>query len=173
MGGIWERMIRSVRKVLSTLLKNQSPNDEGLSTLICEVEAILNTRPLMKVSDDPNNLQALSPNHLLLLHAGLECPPGFFAKNDQFSQKHWRQVQYLSDMFWKQWTTGYLPSLQKRMKWSEFRRNVDAGDLVLVMDDSTLRCLWPLGRVLEIYQNKSRTFLRPITKLCILECAQK
>ena len=79
-----------------------------------------------------------------------------------------------------------MPSLQKRKKWSEFRRNVDAGGLVLVVDDSTLRCSWPLRRVLEIYPNKdeglvrvaqvktkSRTFLRPITKLCVLECAQK
>ena len=89
-------------------------------------------------------------------------------------------------MFWKRWTKEYLPSLQKRMKWSEFRRNVDVGDLVLVVEDSTLRCSWPLGRVLEIYPNKddglvrvaqvktkSGTFLRPITKLCVLECAQK
>ena len=91
-------MIKSVRKVLNALLKNQSPNDEGLSTLMCEVEAILNSRLLTKVSDDPNDLQALSPNHLLLLHAGPECPAGIFAENDQFSQKHWRQVQYLSDM---------------------------------------------------------------------------
>ena len=72
------------------------------------------------------------------------------------------------------------------MKWSEFRRNVDAGDLVLVVDDLTQRCSWPLGRVSEIYPNKdggivrgrqaktkSETFLRPITKLCVLECAQK
>ena len=114
MGGIWERMIRSVRKVLNALLKNQSPNDEGLSTLMCEVEAILNSRPLTKVSD-PNDLQALSPNHFLLLRAGPESPPGIFAENDQFTQKRWRQVQYLSDMFWKRWTKEYLPSLQKRM----------------------------------------------------------
>ena len=86
MGEIWERMIRSVRKVLNALLKNQSPNDEGLSTLMCEVEAILNSRPLTKVSDDPNDLQALSPNHLLLLRAVPERPPGIFAMNDQFSQ---------------------------------------------------------------------------------------
>ena len=186
MSGIWERMIKSVRKVLNALLKNQSPNDEGLSTLMCEVEAILNSRLLTKASDDPNDLQALSPNHLLILCAGPECPPGIFAKNDQFSLKRWRQVQYLSDMFWKRWTKEYLPSLQKCMKWSEFRRNVDAGDLVLVMHDSRPRCSWPLGRVLKIYPNKddglvhvaqvktkSGTFLRPITKLCVLECAQK
>ena len=86
MGGIWEHMIRSVRKVLNALLKNQSPNEKGLSPLMCEVEAILNSRPLSKVSDDPNDLQALSPNHLLLLCAGPECPPGIFAKNDRLAR---------------------------------------------------------------------------------------
>ena len=53
-----------------------------------------------------------------------------------------------------------MPSLQKRMKWSEFRRNVDAEDLVLVVDDSTPRCSWPLGRVLEIYPNKDDGLVR-------------
>ena len=85
-------------------------------------------------------------------------------------------------MFWKRWTKECLPSLQKRIKWSEFRRNVEAGDMVLVVDDSTPKCSLPLGRVLEIYLNKddglvrvaqvktkSGTFLRPITKLCVLE----
>ena len=65
MGGIWERMIRTVCKVFNAIrLKNQSPNDKELSTMMCEVEAILNSGPLTKVSDDPNDLQALSPNHL-------------------------------------------------------------------------------------------------------------
>jgi len=63
-----------------------------------EVEAILNSRPLTKVSDDLNDLQAFSPNHLLLLRTEPECSPGIFAKNDQLSQKRWRQVQYLSDV---------------------------------------------------------------------------
>ena len=143
MGGIWECMIRSVRRVINALLKNQSPNDKGQSTLMCKVEAILNSRPLTKVSDDPSHLQALSVNHYLLFPAGPECPPRIFAKNDQFSQKRWKQVQYLVDMFWKQWTKEYLPSLQKHLKWSEFQRNVDTGDLVLVADDSTPKCSWP------------------------------
>ena len=72
--GIWERMIRSVRKILNALLKNQSPNDEGLSTLMCEVEAILNSRPLTNVSDDPNDLKTLSPNLLILLRVERSAP---------------------------------------------------------------------------------------------------
>ena len=66
-GGVWERLIRSVRKVLSSTLKVQRLDEEGLHTVLCEVEAIINSRPITKASTDPNDLEALTPNHLLLL----------------------------------------------------------------------------------------------------------
>ena len=66
-GGIWERMIRSVRRILLSLLSSQLTTDEVLLTTMCEVERILNDRPLTMVSNDPNDLGALTPNHLLLL----------------------------------------------------------------------------------------------------------
>ena len=56
--GVWERLIRSVRSILTSVLGQQVLNDEGLQTLFCEVEAILNDRPITKVSDDPNYLEA-------------------------------------------------------------------------------------------------------------------
>ena len=69
MGGIWERTVRSIRKVLKGLLKEQTVTDQGLATLMCEVEAILNSHPLTKVSSDPKDAEAITPNHLLLLRS--------------------------------------------------------------------------------------------------------
>ena len=66
-GGIWERCIRTTRKILNTLLNKQVLNDEGLLTLMCEVEAVINGPPTTKVSEDSRNFEALSPNHFLLL----------------------------------------------------------------------------------------------------------
>ena len=109
MGGVWERMIRSVRKIFNAILKEQNLIEESLVTLMCEVEAILNNRPLTKFSHDSNDLQALTPNHLLLLRTGPSFPPGMFSREDQYSNKRWKQVQYLSDVFWKRWTREYLP----------------------------------------------------------------
>ena len=60
MGGIWERAIRSIPKVLKGLLKEQTVTDEGLATLMCEVEAILNGRPLTKVLSDPKSFAAFT-----------------------------------------------------------------------------------------------------------------
>ena len=69
-GGVWERCIRTVRKILVALIKEQPLDDEGLTTLICEVEAIVNGRPITKLSDDPSDAESLTPNHLLLLRPG-------------------------------------------------------------------------------------------------------
>ncbi|KAL9984439.1 hypothetical protein ACROYT_G006730 [Oculina patagonica] len=68
-GGIWERMIRSVRKILAALVKEQLMKDEALSTLLCEVEKILNDRPLTPLSDHPDDSEPLTPNKLLLIPA--------------------------------------------------------------------------------------------------------
>ena len=81
-GGVWERLIRSVRSILTSVLGQQVLNDDGLQTLFCEVEAILNDRPITKVSDDPNDLEALTPNHILLLKGKPIFPPGLFEQSD-------------------------------------------------------------------------------------------
>lgn len=74
----WERIIHMVKKVLNSVLHQQSVDDEGLQTLLCKVEAILNDRPITKSSDDPNDLEPLTPNQLLLLKGKPAPPPGLF-----------------------------------------------------------------------------------------------
>jgi hypothetical protein len=100
-GGVWEREIRSVRKVLTALMNEQRVKltDEALLTLMCEVESILNFRPLTQVSDDPQDCDALTPNHLLLLNAEESFPPGVFSQHDSYHKRRWKQVQYLADLF--------------------------------------------------------------------------
>jgi len=171
-GGVWERCIRSVRKVMNALLREQVLDDEGLATLMCEVENIVNGRPLTKVSDDPRDLEALTPNHLLLLRSGSSLPPGIFRKGDLYSRRRWRQIQYLSDVFWRRWLKEYLPSLQQRQKWSRPTRNFEAGDITLVVDENSPRNLWLLGRILEVKPNKGDGLVRRVTlktKSAVLE----
>ncbi|VDQ10724.1 unnamed protein product [Trichobilharzia regenti] len=65
-GGVRERLIRSLRRVLSAVSKEQVLTDESLMTYLTEVERILNSRPLVPVYDDPSQLDVLTPNHILL-----------------------------------------------------------------------------------------------------------
>ena len=80
---------------------------------MCEVENIVNSRPLTKLSDDPRDLEALTPNHLLLLQSGFTLPPRIFRKGDLYSRRRWHQIKYLSDVFWRRWLKDFLPSLQE------------------------------------------------------------
>ncbi len=85
-GGVWERQIRTVRRILGALLKEQSINDDSLHTIMCEVESIINNRPITSASDNPNDLEPLTPNHLLLLKTQPDLPPGLFKQEDQYAR---------------------------------------------------------------------------------------
>ncbi len=184
MGGVWERIIRSIRKIMQALLREQVLDDEGLLTLFCEIESIINGRPLTKVSDDPQDANALTPNHLLLLKSNACFPPGIFVKSDSYSKRRWKQIQYLADVFWRRWTREYLPVLQMRQKWQTIKRNLTVDDIVLVVDESLPRGYWPLARVVEVTKGRDELvrsvrvktakteLVRPIDKLCLLEAAE-
>ena len=169
----------------NALLRGQAMDDEGLQTLMCEVEAILNRRPLTKISDDPYYLNALTPNHLLLLRSTASFPSGIFSSADNYSRRRWKQVQYMTDIFRKSWTREYLPSLQVRQKWNFKIQNISKNDLVLVVDHAQPRSQWPLGRITDCnfgrdglvcsvkVKTSTSELVRPMTKLCLLEASDE
>jgi len=153
MGGAWERMIRSTRKILQNLLESQTLNDEGCLTLMAEVEAII-------IQGNPN------------------LPPGLFSSEDCYSRRRWAQIQFLANQFWRRWMDEFVPNLLQRQRWFEERKNFQVNDVVLLVEDTQQRSKWVMGRILETYPDKRgliRTVLvktptnivkRPITKLC-------
>ena len=181
MGGVWERVIRTTRQILKHLLKDQLVTDEVLRTFIAEVERIINDRPLTSLSNNPFDLEPLTPSKLLLLRSNSSLPAGIFIKEDMYGKRWWRQAQYLASIFWRRWTAEYLPTLQIRQKWCEQRKSIKEHDVVLVVDERLPRGQWPLGVVVAVYPDKdghtrsvkvrtgSSFLMRPIHKLCFLE----
>ena len=182
-GCVWERLIRTVRRVMVALLNyNTRLTDEILHTVLCEEECIVNSRPITKCSDDVDDVAALTPNHLLLLKDNQSAPWGVFYDGDTY-RKHWRHVQHIATLFWKRWIKEYLPEFQRRQKWVKDVPNLNVGDLVLLLDENSPRGSWPLGLVKEISMGKdglvrsarvktaTTKLVRPITKLVILEGA--
>ena len=183
MGGVWERLVKSVKSVLRALLQDKLVKDEVLTTLMCEVERIMNDRPITPASADSRDAEPLTPSKILLLRSNSCVVPGSFDKKDNYGNRRWRQAQLFADQFWKRWLSEYVPLLQERQKWQSTVRNVTVGDIVLISDEVTPRGQWPMGVVEEVYQGSDDLVrsvklrcnggnkVRPITKLCLLEQA--
>ena len=155
-GGVWERMIGTVRNALNGLLGQHGPqvDDESLKTLMCEAEAIVDSRPVAAAGTSSPEIELLTPNHLLTMKSRvLMAPPGEFQRADVYLAKRWKRVQYLANQFWERWRKEFLLTLQERQKWSSPRRNARKGDVVLLKEDSP-RNRWKTARVAEVYTDE-------------------
>lgn len=151
MGGAWERLIRSVKSTLKVILKERTPRDETLLTLLCEVEAIVNSRPLTHVSVSSTDDVALTPFHFLL-GTSSNLPIDATENTDLCSRKQWRVAQRLADMFWSRWLKEVLPSLLPRtMRSTSDEDQLKVGDVVLVIDPTSERSYWPRGAIEAVY----------------------
>lgn len=183
MGGAWERMIGSVKRVLAALLlQNGSKlDDELLRTLLCEVEQIVNSRPLTYVDSVSADLEPLTPMQILTLKSKVvKAPPGKFVRQDIYGRKRWRCVQALANQFWERWRNEFLVSMHPRKKWLSEKRNLKVNDVVLMIDDDMPRGKWPMGRIVEVVCSKDervrkvivfsqgKRWDRPIHKLVFL-----
>ena len=182
-----ERLIRSTRKILWALTQNnkRTPSDEQLLTFIKEVQSILNSRPLVAVSDDPRDYSALSPATVLtgVLHP--LAPLDTFSTGDQLKNS-WKWAQATANQFWKLFIKEYIPSLIKTRRWLTPKPNLKINDLVLILDNaiSTSRGNYPKAivtntfpdsfghtRRAELRLSDGRIFIRDIRKIALLEAS--
>lgn len=187
MGGSWERMIGVTRKILDAMLlehRNAKLTHEILVTLMAEVTAIVNARPLTAVSTDPENPAILTPAMLLTQKVATPpVPPGQFESRDLF-RAQWRRVQYLANVFWSRWQREYISGLQNRRKWKAVKPNLQTGDVVLLKEALEHRNNWPLGLITKIFPSEDglvrkievkifrkgelRCYIRPISEVVLL-----
>ncbi|KAJ8364902.1 hypothetical protein SKAU_G00137330 [Synaphobranchus kaupii] len=186
MGGVWERMIGVTRRILDSMFlqdKHTRLTHEVLCTLMAEVSAIVNARPLVSISSDPAAPILLSPAMLLTQKPSLSAPPGDLTGKDLLKYQ-WRRVQALANEFWNRWRNEYISTLHSRRKWHKAQRNLQPGDVVLLKQSQAPRNEWPMalvtstfpgtdGRVRKVEvrtssQGTSKTYLRPISDVVIL-----
>ncbi|KAK3109081.1 hypothetical protein FSP39_022675 [Pinctada imbricata] len=187
MGGVWERMIGVTRNILNSLLMDLPGGGlthEVLVTFLAEVSAIINSRPLVALTTDPDEPLPLTPSLLLTQKSLVDT--GFCTQIDMkdMYKKQWKRVQVLAEMFWARWKDQYLQSLQNRRKWQDPKRNFCSGDVVLVRDKQSARNNWPMGIVQETYaghdglvrkvnirvvnDGRISSFTRPVVELVLL-----
>ncbi|XP_059849743.1 uncharacterized protein LOC132407372 [Hypanus sabinus] len=175
--------LRKTRKRKPEMQQRTRLAHEVLCTLMAEVTAIINAQSFLPVSSDPENPFILSPSMLLTQKAGAPPPPGDFSDRDLYT-KQWRQVQALANQFWPRWRQKYLPLLQQRQKWTEPRRNLQVGNLVLLRDKQVARNSWPMARITATFpsedghvrkielkttdQGDVKIYQRPVTEVILL-----
>ena len=180
-GGAMERMIRSVRRVLIAVTRDQRLSDEQMATAVCEAERVVNDRPLTYVGDDPSDPEVLTPAKLLLLRSNTCLPMGEFVADDHYATRWWRRAQHVANCFWKRWMREYVQALQERPCWQLVRANLRVGDVVLVRDMTAPRGQWPLGLVTGVepsrdglvravqLRSRGKRVRRPVTQVVNLE----
>lgn len=153
---------------------------EEFQTLLAQIEAILNSRPLCSVSPDPNDLNVLCPSNFLTLEPMCAPPDPDVTSLSLNRLTRWQLVQRCVQDFWKRWSIEYLHTLQQRGKWCVENVNLAIGALVLVKEENVEPLNWKLARIVQLHPGKDGVcrvaqiqtptgFLtRPVTKLCPL-----
>lgn len=180
MGGLWEAGVKSMKYHLRRVVGKATLTFVEFYTLLCQVEAILNSRPLCSLSNNPENLQVLTPGHFLIGTSLLSLPDPNLLDVPSNRLSKWLCVQQMTQHLWRHWSHDYLHQLQQRNKWKTTQPNVKIGDLVLVKEDNLPPLVWKKAVISDIHPGKDgltrvvtlRTatgmFKRPITKICLL-----
>ena len=197
-GGFYERLIGITKTTLKKTLGRALLTLDELVTVLTEVEAVVNDRPMTYLTSDSDNLDPLTPSHLLNGRRITTLPsyeysidqlndPDFGVTNTTL-QKRANRLNVIIQQCWRRWKMEYLPALRESHTYSAKRANttsdIRVGDVVLVHSDIEKRVNWPLAVVTELktgadgfvrsasIRTKHGLSNRPITKLYPLEiCA--
>ena len=176
-GGAWERVIRTIRKIMKSLSPGPLYTNDVLRTVFCEVENIINDWPLTPISFSDFDDRPLTPSDFLTPDstASLILPPADEKK--VYFVGRYKQTKYLINKARERWVKEYLPTIAQRSKWLTKRRNIAVGDLVYLVDEPHSSALGQLGKVIEVHPDhkgvvrsvrvrmKDNELLRPVAKL--------
>ena len=196
-GGFWERLIGLTKTTLRKTLGRAFVSFDVLHTLLTEVEAVLNDRPLTYQTNDISDSPPLSPSVLLhgrqlttVPHPTVDDniledpdfqPPGHAALS-RLAEQHSLLLQH----FWSQWTSEYLTALREHHSLSQSQdarqaSPVRVGTVVLIHDE-TPRLQWKsavvtrllpsadgIVRTVELRTSTGLVTTRPVARLYPLE----
>ncbi|XP_055715021.1 uncharacterized protein LOC129809234 [Phlebotomus papatasi] len=178
-GGLWEATVKSCKYHLKRVLGLTPLTFEEMSIILCQIEAVLNSRPLFQLPSvsDVKDPSCLTPGHFLVGSALTQLPDPNLGHLLINRLDRWQLCQRLQQNFTDQWKRDYLHTLQTRVKWSKEFPNIKVGDVVLHLDEQTPSTSWPLGLISSVFPGKDGKirvvdvttakgkFRRPITKI--------
>ena len=152
-GGLWESAVKEMKKHLRRVIGSTLLTFEELTTIACQVEACMNSRPFLPLtSHTQDGLETLTASHFLLFKTPTSYPVDPRLPEKPHLLKKWNQCQAMVQHFWNRWSKEYLNSLQARTKWQTIKPNLQPEDIVIIRPERHLfSCHWPLGRILETF----------------------
>ncbi|XP_050065611.1 uncharacterized protein LOC126554599 [Aphis gossypii] len=148
-GGLWEAAVRSFKTLLIRVIGVHNFSWEEMTTVLCRIEAVLNSRPLTPMSSSPMDVDYLTPGHFLIGQPLLAVPDMPVPESCARVINRWKLLHQCHQSFWRRWSTEYLSSLQVRSKWTNDVPNLKCGDMVVVKDPNP-PMTWRLGRIIDV-----------------------
>ncbi|EEC20486.1 conserved hypothetical protein [Ixodes scapularis] len=132
---------------------------EELTTVLAEVEAVINSRPLTYVYANAEEPEVLSPAHFLVGRKLTSLPPHrlpteALPAGDQLARR-WKYRTAVVDNFWRRWRREYLLELRSaHLVKPTASSGLQVGDLVLLKEDRLPRHMWKTCRIEETIQGR-------------------
>ncbi|XP_059056086.1 uncharacterized protein LOC131849964 [Achroia grisella] len=183
-GGIWEAGVKSTKYHLKRVLDGTTLTYEELSTLLAQVEACLNSRPMYRLPTSQEDSLPLTPGHFLIGEPLITVPENNYMNHNSSMLRRWQLMQKLTQNFWRKWSREYLTTLCNRYKWTKVTPEPQIGQVVLIKEDDLPPSRWLFGRIEEKHPGpdnitrvvtlrcKENCIKRPVSKLCILPVVQ-
>lgn len=150
-GGLWESMVKTTKHYLHRMTKNQIFSLPALNTLVIQIEAIINSRPLTALSDDVNDLSPLTPAHFIIGEPLVQPFHPWVTDIPDNRLKPRALIQKFTQQFADRFQTEYIRQLQQRFKWKTKEMDIKLNDLVIVKNDQLPPTLWQLGRIVTVH----------------------
>lgn len=150
-GGLWESTVKLFKHHFKRVVGDSLFTFEELNTFAIEVEGILNSRPIIPLSSDPNDILALTPAHYLIGRPLTALPEGDLSSVPVNRLSAWQHISKVRQDFWKRWQLEYLNELQQRIKWVKDGPKIETGMIVLIKDKNLPCTQWVLGRIAKLH----------------------
>lgn len=148
---MWEAGVKSAKYLIKRTAGDTKLTEEEWNTLLTQIEGILNSRPLVPQTADPDDYSVITPGHLLIGRPITAIPEPAYDQLKHGTLSRWQHIQKMRADFWKRWSAFYLSELQQRRKWSKQHTEIKIGDLVLLKEDNIPPLQWRLDRVVHTH----------------------
>lgn len=181
-GGLWESAVKSMKYHLRRVVGDQILSMVGMQTYLAQISAVLNSRPMTAMTQDPTDLDYLTPAHFLIGESIMQ-PFGSNVEDIPDNRlQYYQRIQKMSQHFARRWNSDYLHELQQRPKWRQERANLKVGDMVIIRHEHIPPNMWDMGRIVATHpgadgrvrnvtvKTATSELRRPIQKLVLLPC---